>query len=97
MGLVKYALKFRVSFFVLSILMLLGGIGAAVVMPKDVLPAVDIPVVVVVWTYSGLDTTDTAQRITTYSEFSLSNNVNNIRRMESTTLQGVASAPPSMA
>src|ERR1700761_1781600 len=90
MGLVKYALKFRVSFFVLSILMMLGGIGAAVVMPKDVLPTVDIPVVVVVWTYTGLDTTDMAQRITTYSEFSLSNNVNNIRRMESTTLQGVA-------
>ncbi|WP_213769340.1 efflux RND transporter permease subunit [Bradyrhizobium sp. dw_78] len=89
MGLVKYALKFRVSFFVLSILMMLGGIGAAIVMPKDVLPNVDIPVVVVVWTYTGLDTTDMAQRITTYSEFSLSNNVNNIRRMESTTLQGV--------
>ncbi|WP_407179026.1 efflux RND transporter permease subunit [Bradyrhizobium sp. STM 3562] len=90
MGLVKYALKFRVSFFVLSILMLLGGAGAAVVMPKDVLPTVDIPVVVVVWTYTGLDTTDMSQRITTYSEYSLSNNVNNIRRMESTTLQGVA-------
>src|SRR6201996_7461019 len=90
MGLVKYALKFRVSFFVLSILMMLGGVGAAVVMPKDVLPTVDIPVVVVVWTYTGLDTTDMAQRITTYSEFSLSNNVNNIRRMESQTLQGVA-------
>src|SRR6201986_708072 len=90
MGLVKYAVKFRVSFFVLSILMMLGGIGAIVVMPKDVLPTVDIPVVVVVWTYTGLDTTDMAQRITTYSEFSLSNNVNNIKRMESTTLQGVA-------
>ena len=90
MGLVKYALKFRVSFYVLSLLMMLGGIGAIIVMPKDVLPTVDIPVVVVVWTYTGLDTTDMAQRITTYSEFSLSNNVNNIKRMESTTLQGVA-------
>src|ERR1700760_4388875 len=90
MGLVLYALKFRVSFYVLSLLMILGGVGAIVVMPKDVLPTVDIPVVVVVWTYTGLDTTDMAQRITTYSEFSLSNNVNNIKRMESTTLQGVA-------
>jgi multidrug efflux pump subunit AcrB len=90
MGLVKYALKFRVTFYVLSLLMMLGGIGAIIEMPKDVLPTVDIPVVVVVWTYTGLDTTDMAQRITTYSEFSLSNNVNNIRRMESTTLQGVA-------
>jgi multidrug efflux pump subunit AcrB len=90
MGLVKYALKFRVTFYVLSLLMMLGGIGAIIEMPKDVLPTVDIPVVVVVWTYTGLDTTDMAQRITTYSEFSLSNNVNNIKRMESTTLQGVA-------
>ncbi|MEA2866620.1 MAG: hypothetical protein QOE39_1335 [Bradyrhizobium sp.] len=90
MGLVKYALKFRVTFYVLTLLMMLGGVGAIIVMPKDVLPTVDIPVVVVVWTYTGLDTTDMAQRITTYSEFSLSNNVNNIRRMESTTLQGVA-------
>ena len=90
MGLVKYALKFRVTFYVLSLLMMLGGVGAIIVMPKDVLPTVDIPVVVVVWTYTGLDTTDMAQRITTYSEFSLSNNVNNIKRMESTTLQGVA-------
>jgi len=90
MELVKYALKFRVTFYVLSLLMMLGGVGAIIVMPKDVLPTVDIPVVVVVWTYTGLDTTDMAQRITTYSEFSLSNNVNSIRRMESTTLQGVA-------
>src|ERR1700744_5419785 len=90
MGLVKYALRFRVTFYVLSLLMLLGGVGGIIVMPKDVLPTVDIPVVVVVWTYTGLDTTDMAQRITTYSEFSLSNNVNNIRRMESQTLQGVA-------
>jgi multidrug efflux pump subunit AcrB len=88
MGLVQYALKFRITFYVLSVLMLLGGVGAAIVAPKDVLPTVDIPVVVVVWTYTGLDTTDMSQRITTYSEFSLSNNVNNIQRMESTTFQG---------
>lgn len=90
MGLVLYALKYRITIYVLAVMMMLGGIGAAIVMPKDVLPSVDIPVVVVVWTYTGLDTTDMVQRITTYSEFSLSNNVNNIRRMESQTLQGVA-------
>ncbi len=90
MELVLYALKYRVSFYVLSILIMLAGVGAVVVMPKDVLPTVDIPVVVIVWTYNGLDATDMTQRITTYSEFSLSNNVNNIRRMESTTLPGTA-------
>ena len=90
MGLVLYALKFRITFYVISLLILLGGIGASVITPKDVLPTVDIPVVVVVWTYNGLNATDMASRITTYSEFSLSNNVNNIRRMESTTLPGTA-------
>jgi multidrug efflux pump subunit AcrB len=90
MGLVQYALKFRITFYVMAVLMLLGGIGAIVVTPKDVLPEVNIPVVVVVWTYNGLSPKEMEQRITTYSEFSLSNNVNNIDRMESTTLQGTA-------
>ena len=90
MGLVLYALKYRITCYVAAILVVLAGIGAAIVAPKDVLPTVDIPVVVVVWTYTGLNATDMAQRITTYSEFSLSNNVNNIKRMESTTLPGTA-------
>ncbi len=90
MGLVLYALKFRITTYVLAVLMMLGGVGAIVVMPKDVLPVVDIPVVVVVWTYTGLSTPEMEQRITTYAEYGISNNVNNIRRMESTTLQGTA-------
>lgn len=90
MGLVQYALKFRITIYVLAVLMMLGGAAAVVVAPKDVLPTVDIPVVVVVWTYNGLSTSEMERRITTYAEFSLSNNVNNIARMESTTLQGTA-------
>jgi multidrug efflux pump subunit AcrB len=89
MGLVKYALKFRITFYVMSILILLAGIGGYVVMPKDVLPEVNIPVVTIVWTYTGLNTPEMQQRVTTYTEFALSNNVNGIRTMESTTLQGV--------
>ncbi|ONF48720.1 efflux RND transporter permease subunit [Methylobacterium radiotolerans] len=88
MELVRFALKFRKSFYVLAVLMFLTGLGSIAVAPKDVLPAVDIPVVVVVWTYNGLDATDMVQRITNYSEFSLSSNVNNIRRIESTSIQG---------
>ena len=89
MGLVTYALKFRITFYVMSILILLAGIGGYIVMPKDVLPEVNIPVVTVVWTYTGLDTPEMEKRVTTYTEFALSNNVNGIRDMESTTLQGV--------
>ncbi|MCE4224779.1 efflux RND transporter permease subunit [Methylobacterium sp. C25] len=90
MGLVQYALKFRITTYVLAVLMMLGGAGAIIVTPKDVLPVVDIPVVVVVWTYTGLSAPEMEKRITTYSEFGISNNVNNIARMESTTLQGTA-------
>ena len=89
MGLVKYALKFRITFYVMSILIMLAGIGGYFIMPKDVLPEVNIPVVTIVWTYTGLDTPDMEKRVTTYTEFALSNNVNGIRDMESTTLQGV--------
>ena len=90
MELVKYALKFRVTFYVLAILILALGGAAIVAAPKDVLPDVNIPVVTVIWTYTGLSTTETASRITTYSEFSISNNVNGIKDIQSTTLQGVS-------
>jgi multidrug efflux pump subunit AcrB len=89
MGVVTYALKFRVTFYVMSILILIAGVGAYIVMPKDVLPEVNVPVVTIVWTYTGLDTPEMEKRVTTYTEFALSNNVNGIRNMDSTTLQGV--------
>ncbi len=73
----------------LAILILLAGTGAVIVMPKDVLPEVNIPVVTVVWTYTGLDTPEMESRVTTYAEVSVSNNVSGIRDMESTTLQGI--------
>ena len=90
MGLVKYALKFRITFYVLAIL--IAGLGGAsiLLMPKDVLPEVNIPVVSVIWTYTGLSTTEMERRVTTYTEFSISNNVNGIKNIESTTLQGVS-------
>ncbi|KAB1073908.1 efflux RND transporter permease subunit [Methylobacterium planeticum] len=90
MGLVQYALKFRITVYVLAVLMMLGGAAAVIMAPKDVLPTVDIPVVVVVWTYNGLSAPEMERRITTYSEYGISNNVNNITRMESTSLQGTS-------
>ncbi|WP_336486555.1 efflux RND transporter permease subunit [Methylobacterium nigriterrae] len=90
MGLVLYALKFRITIYVLAVLMMLSGAAAVIVAPKDVLPTVDIPVVVVVWTYNGLSAPEMERRITTYSEYGISNNVNNISRMESTSLQGTS-------
>lgn len=90
MGLVKFALKFRVTFYVLAIFILLAGSGAAVVMRKDVLPEVNIPVISVVWTYTGLDAPDMENYVTSYEELAISNNVVGIRSIETTTLQGIA-------
>jgi len=75
MGLVNFALKYRVTFYVLAVLIVLGGVGGIVIMPKDVLPVVNMPVVTIVWTYTGLDTAEMDQRVATYSEYALSNNV----------------------
>ncbi len=44
----------------------------------------------IIWTETGLSAKEMEQRVTTYSEFVLSNNVNGIRNIESQTLQGVA-------
>jgi len=90
MGLVKYALKFRVSFYVLAVLILFLGLGAIVTMPKDVFPTVNIPVVTIIWTYTGLTTPEMEKRVTTYSEYSLSNNINGIKNIESQTMYGVS-------
>ena len=89
MGLIKFALKYRVTFYVMAILIMLAGGGAAIVMPKDVLPEVNIPVVTVLWTYTGLPAPSMQNQVTAYSELAISNNVSGIRDMESTTLQGI--------
>jgi len=59
-------------------------------MPKDVFPSVNIPVVTIIWTYTGLTTPEMEKRVTTYSEYSLSNNINGIRNIESQTMYGVS-------
>ncbi len=89
MGLVTFALKYRVTFYVMALLITLAGGASAWLMPKDVLPEVDIPVVTIIWTYTGLDTPDMQNYVTSYEELALSNNVGGIRDMESTTLQGI--------
>jgi hypothetical protein len=48
--LIKYALKFRRTFFVLAILIVFLGAGAIATMPKDVFPIVDVPGVTIIST-----------------------------------------------
>jgi Cu/Ag efflux pump CusA len=67
MGVVRFALKFPHTFYVLAGLMLFLGISAILVTPKDIFPAINIPVVTVIWQYTGLTPEEMEQRVTTYS------------------------------
>ncbi len=89
MWIVKLALDKPYTFIVLAVLILLLGVNAIVTTPTDIFPVIDIPVVSIIWTYSGLPTTEMEKRITTFSEFVLAT-VNDIRSIESQTLNGVA-------
>jgi multidrug efflux pump subunit AcrB len=75
---------------VVAALILFLGITAAVEMPTDIFPAINIPVVSVIWQYTGLNTTEMEQRVTTYSQYSISSNVNGIRDIEAETVNGIS-------
>jgi multidrug efflux pump subunit AcrB len=89
MWIVRLALRRPYTFVVMSVLIVIMGIVAIIRTPKDIFPDIDIPVISVIWTYNGLSTQDFEQRITIYSEFALSSNVNDIERIESQTIDGV--------
>jgi multidrug efflux pump subunit AcrB len=90
MGIVRFALRFPHTFYVLAGLMLFLGCSAILVTPKDIFPNINIPVVTVIWQYTGLSPAEMEQRITTYSEYSISSSVSDVRNIESQTLEGVA-------
>jgi multidrug efflux pump subunit AcrB len=88
MGIVRYALIFPHTFYVLAALILFLGITAIRTMPTDIFPEINIPVVTVIWSYTGLSTPEMEQRVSTYSQYSISANVNGIKNMEVQTLNG---------
>jgi multidrug efflux pump subunit AcrB len=89
-GIVRFALKYPHIFYVVAVLILFLGVTAAVVMPTDIFPEIDIPVVSVIWQYTGLSTTEMEQRFTTYAQYSISSNVNGIKNMEAETVNGIS-------
>ena len=90
MGIVRFALRFPHTFYVLAALILFLGITAIRAMPTDIFPQINIPVVTVIWSYTGLSTPEMEQRVTTYSQYSISSNVNGIKNMEAQTLDGIS-------
>src|ERR1041384_2131963 len=90
MWIVRLALRRPYTFIVMALLIVMLGIASIRKTPTDIFPNIDIPVVSVVWTYSGLSTEEMERQITTFYEFSPSFAVSNIKRIESQTLNGVA-------
>jgi multidrug efflux pump subunit AcrB len=90
LGIVRFALKYPHTFYVVAALILFLGVTAVVEMPTDIFPEIDIPVVSVIWQYTGLNTTEMEQRFTTYSQYAISSNVNGIKDIEAETVDGIS-------
>src|SRR6201984_3094034 len=90
MGIVRFALRFPYTFYGLAALILFLGISAIRVMPIDIFPEINIPVVNVIWQYTGLSTPEMEQRVSTYSQYAISSSVSGIRNMEAQTLNGIS-------
>ena len=90
MWIVKLALHRPYTFVVLALLLLIVGPLAILRTPTDIFPNIDIPVVSVVWSYSGLAPQQMEQRIVSGYERALTTTVNNIDHIESQSLNGVA-------
>jgi multidrug efflux pump subunit AcrB len=89
MSVVEIALKRPYTVVAMLILITLMGIGAALRMPIDIFPEIDIPVVAVVWTYNGMSARDIQNRILTLHERQLASLVDDIERIEAVSYQGV--------
>jgi multidrug efflux pump subunit AcrB len=90
MWIVKLALRRPYTFVVVALLILLLGVTSITNTPTDIFPEIDIPVVTVVWQYTGLSPDQMAKQITTFSEYTISSAVDNVKNIESQSLAGVS-------
>ena len=87
--LVKLALRRPYTFVVAAIAIFLLTPFVLLRMPTDILPSINIPIVSVVWTYTGLNAKEVEQRIVYNHERMISTLVNDIQHIESTSYGGV--------
>jgi multidrug efflux pump subunit AcrB len=82
-GIVRLALRRPYTFVVMALLITIFGVGSALRTPTDIFPNINIPVISVVFSYTGLPPDDMAGRIVTFYERSLTTSVNDIEHIES--------------
>ncbi len=87
-GLVRIALTRPYTFVVLALLILIVGPLAALRTPTDIFPEIRIPVIGVVWQYTGLPPDQMSGRITTPFQRALTTTVNDIEHIEANSYNG---------
>ena len=90
MWIVWLALRRPYTFVVMAILIAILGVTAIVTMPVDIFPYIDIPIVAVLWQYSGLSPEEMEKRVVTNFERGLTSNVNDIEHIESQSYNNIA-------
>jgi multidrug efflux pump subunit AcrB len=89
MWIVKVALDRPYTFIVLALLILILSPVVILQTPTDIFPNINIPVVAVSWTYTGMNPEELEGRLTTVYEKVLTTLVDNIEHIESTTVNGL--------
>src|SRR3954464_11946551 len=82
-GIVRLALRRPYTFIVMALLIMIFGVASALRTPTDIFPSINIPVISVVFSYTGLSPDDMSGRIVTFYERSLTTSVNDIEHIES--------------
>ena len=90
MWIVALALRRPYTFIVVGILIVLLGVFSIVRTPKDIFPDINIPVIAVIWGYSGLPAEEIEKHITSVTERGLTTIVNDIEHIESNCYNGIA-------
>src|SRR5579863_7689057 len=89
MWIVRLALRRPLSVAVMALLMLVMGVLSFTEMNVDIFPAINLPVVMVVWSYPGLNAVDMERRTVFISERAYSTTVNGIEHIESQSILGI--------
>lgn len=88
MWIVRLALRRPYTFVVLALVLVLMTPFVLLRTPTDIFPAINIPVISVIWQYAGLSAPEIEQRILYVHERSLSATVNDIEHIESSAFNG---------
>src|SRR5712672_426238 len=87
---VRTALRRPYTFVVLALLILIVGPIAALRTPVDIFPDIRIPVIAVIWQYTGLQPDQMAGRMTTQFQRALTTTVNDIEHIEANSYTGLS-------